>query len=169
MVGANLNILDQIARFFILPSDAPSYWFRVSSLQSSATENGGGADNVENTTPLVNDELNNTRNDGGDRQRQWAVAFDSSVGVRRQGGSGENGVWQGRGRVIRAGTQQSISNPLRWTMTRRRGQREGECNNQIEVEYVRGERAVDDTTRGGGGRREASGRRTTRQEGGGGM
>ncbi len=41
MVGANLNILDQIARFFILPSDAPLYWFSVSSLQSSARENGG--------------------------------------------------------------------------------------------------------------------------------
>jgi hypothetical protein len=41
MVGANLNILDQIARFFILPSDAPSYWFSVSSLQSPARENGG--------------------------------------------------------------------------------------------------------------------------------
>jgi hypothetical protein len=41
MVGANLNILDQIARIFILPSDAPSYWFSISSLQSSARENGG--------------------------------------------------------------------------------------------------------------------------------
>jgi hypothetical protein len=41
MVGANLNILDQIARFFILPSDAPLYWFSISSLQSSARENGG--------------------------------------------------------------------------------------------------------------------------------
>ncbi len=72
--------------------------------------------------------------------------------------------------MIRAGTQQSISNPLRWTMMRRRGQREGECNNQIEVEYVRGrERAVDDTMRRGGGRREASRRRKTQQEGGGGM
>ncbi len=40
-MGANLNILDQIARFSILPSDAPSYWFSVSSLQSSARENGG--------------------------------------------------------------------------------------------------------------------------------
>jgi hypothetical protein len=129
----------------------------------------GGADNVENTTPLVNDEHNNTRNDGSNRQRQWAVAFDSGVDVRRQGGSGENGVWQQQRRVIRAGTQQSISDPLRWTMMRRRGQQEGECNNQIEVEYVRGEQAVDDTTRGGGGRCKASGRRTTRQEGGGGM
>jgi hypothetical protein len=41
MVGANLNIMDQIARFFILPSDAPSHWFNVSSLLSSARENGG--------------------------------------------------------------------------------------------------------------------------------
>jgi hypothetical protein len=41
MVGANLNILDQIARFFILPSDAPLYLFSISSLQSSARENGG--------------------------------------------------------------------------------------------------------------------------------
>ncbi len=63
--------------------------------------------------------------------------------------------------MIRAGTQQSISNPLRWTMMRQQGQQEGECNNQIEVEYVRGERAVDDTMRGGGGRREASGHQTT--------
>jgi hypothetical protein len=93
---------------------------------------------------------------------EWAVAFESGVGVWRKGGSGENGVWQRWRRVIRVGTQQSISDPLRWTMTRRRGQREGECNNQIEVEYVRGERSVDDTTRGGGGRRKASGRRTTR-------
>jgi hypothetical protein len=31
------------------------------------------------------------------------------------------------------------------------GQQERECNNQIEVEYVRGEHAVDDTMRGGGG------------------
>jgi hypothetical protein len=42
MVGANLNILDQIARFFILPSDALLYWFSISSLQSSARENWGG-------------------------------------------------------------------------------------------------------------------------------
>jgi hypothetical protein len=169
MVGANLNILDQIARFFILLSDAPSYWFSISSLQSSARESGGGADNVKNTTLLVNDEHNNTQNDGGDWQRQWAVAFDSGVGIWRRGSSGENGVWQQRQRVIRAGTQLSINDPLRWMMTRRRGQREGECNNQIEVEYVRGEWAVDNTTRGGGGRREASRRRTMRQEGGGGM
>jgi hypothetical protein len=66
MVGANLNILDQIARFFILPSDAPLYWFSVSSLQSSTRENRGGADNVEKTTPLVNDEHNNTQHNGGD-------------------------------------------------------------------------------------------------------
>jgi hypothetical protein len=71
--------------------------------------------------------------------------------------------------MIMAGTQQSINNPLQWTMTRQRGQREGECNNQIEVEYVRGERAVDDTTRGGGGRCEASGQWTTQHEGGEGM
>ncbi len=112
MVGANLNILDQIARFFILPSDAPLYWFSVSSLQSSARENGGGTDNVENTTPLVNDEHNNTQNEGGNRQQQWAVAFDSGVGIRRQGGSGENGVWQRWQRMIRAGTEQSIRDPL---------------------------------------------------------
>jgi hypothetical protein len=30
MVSPNLNFLDQIARFFILLSDAPLYWFRVS-------------------------------------------------------------------------------------------------------------------------------------------
>jgi hypothetical protein len=47
------------------------------------------------------------------------------------------------------------------------GTTEGECTNQIEVEYVRGERAGDGLTRGGGGRREASGRQTMRQEGGG--
>jgi hypothetical protein len=41
MVVANLNILDQIARFFISPSDVPLYWFSVSSLQSSTRENGG--------------------------------------------------------------------------------------------------------------------------------
>ncbi len=168
MVGANLNILDQIARFFILPSDAPSYWFNVSSLQSSARENGGA---LTTLTILLrwSTKHNNTRNDGGNWQRQWVVAFDSGVGVRRQGSSGENGVWQRRQRVIRVGTQQSISNPLQWTMTRQRGQREGECINQIEVEYVKGERAVDDTTRGGSGRREASGQRTMQQEGGGGM
>ena len=71
--------------------------------------------------------------------------------------------------MIRAGTQQSISNPLQWMLTRQQGQQEGECNNQIEVEYVRGERAVDDMMRGGGGRCEASRRRTMQQEGGGGM
>ena len=27
MVGSNLTILDQIAKFFLLLSDAPSYWF----------------------------------------------------------------------------------------------------------------------------------------------
>ncbi len=41
MVGVNLNILDQIVRFFVLPSDTPLYWFSISSLQSSARENGG--------------------------------------------------------------------------------------------------------------------------------
>ncbi len=49
------------------------------------------------------------------------------------------------------------------------GKTKGEYNNQIEVEYVRGERAVNDTTRWGGGRRKASRRQATQQEGGGGM
>ena len=29
MVGSNLTILDQIAKFFLLLSDAPSYWFTL--------------------------------------------------------------------------------------------------------------------------------------------
>jgi hypothetical protein len=70
--------------------------------------------------------------------------------------------------LVRVGTQQSIDNPLQWTMKRRQGQQEKECNNQIEVEYVRCEWAVGDSTRRGGGQREANGRQITRQEGGGG-
>jgi hypothetical protein len=53
MVGANHIILDQIAN-----------------------------DNNDNSTPLVNYEHNNTQNDGGDWQRRWVVAFDSSVGSK---------------------------------------------------------------------------------------
>jgi hypothetical protein len=48
------GVLDQIARFFILLSDAPE---------------GEGADNNNNSTLLVNDEHNNTQNDG--EYRQW--------------------------------------------------------------------------------------------------
>jgi hypothetical protein len=29
MVGSNLTILDQIAKFFLLLSDVPSYWFTL--------------------------------------------------------------------------------------------------------------------------------------------
>jgi hypothetical protein len=51
-------------------------------------------------------------------------------------------------------------------MTRQQGQREeDECNNQIEVEYVDGEQAVDITLRGGGRRCEASGLWKIQQEG----
>ncbi len=142
-MSANRNILDQIARFFILPSDALPLWFSISSLQPSAREKGG-ADNDKNLTPLVNNEHQNTQNDGGDWQRRWAVAFNSGVGVWQQGGNGENGVWQQRQQVVRVGTQQSTNNPLRWTMMRLWGQQEGERNNRIEVEYVRGEQEVDD-------------------------
>jgi hypothetical protein len=99
--------------------------------------------------------------------RRWVVAFNSSVGVRRQGGSGENSVWQQQRRVVRAGTQQSINNPLQWMMSRQRGQREGECNNQIKVAYVRGLLAVDDTKRGGGGQcGQAGGEQCNKREGG---
>ncbi len=31
MVGSNLTILDQIAKFFLLLSDAPSYWFALNT------------------------------------------------------------------------------------------------------------------------------------------
>ena len=31
MVGVNLTILDQIAKFFILLSDAPAYWFALNT------------------------------------------------------------------------------------------------------------------------------------------
>ena len=31
MVGSNLTILDQIAKFFLLLSDAPSYWFTLNT------------------------------------------------------------------------------------------------------------------------------------------
>jgi len=31
MVGSNLTILDQIAKFFLLLSDAPSYWFNLNT------------------------------------------------------------------------------------------------------------------------------------------
>jgi hypothetical protein len=97
---------------------------------------------------LVNNEHNTTQNDRGDWQRQWVVAFDSGVGIRQQGSTGENGVWQWRQWMVRVGTQQSIKHLLQWMMTRQRGQLEGECNNQIEVEYVRGEQAVDDKMKG---------------------
>jgi hypothetical protein len=96
--------------------------------------------------------------------RRWLL---SSVGVWQQGGSSEYGVWQRQQQVAREGTQQSINYPLQWTMIRWRGQQEGECNNRIEVKYVRGEQAVDDTTGGGSGQRKASGWQTMQQEGGG--
>jgi hypothetical protein len=35
-VGANRIILDQIARFFILLSDAPSYWFTLNASSDHA-------------------------------------------------------------------------------------------------------------------------------------
>jgi hypothetical protein len=106
------GILDQIAGFFILKSDAPSYWFSVSSIQSSAREEGGGADNDINSTPLINNEHINKQNDGGSQQQRWAMAFDCSIGVQRQGSSSENDVWQWWRQSGRAGTQQSTSNPL---------------------------------------------------------
>jgi hypothetical protein len=31
MVGSNLTIVDQIAKFFLLLSDAPSYWFTLNT------------------------------------------------------------------------------------------------------------------------------------------
>jgi hypothetical protein len=48
---------------------------------------------------------------------------------------------------------------------RQRGQREDECNNQIVVDCVRGERALNNTMHGGDERPKVSGRRTTPQEG----
>jgi hypothetical protein len=116
-------------------------------------EIGGGADNDDNSTPLVNDGHKNTQNDGGDQQRHWAVAIDSSVGIGRKGSSGENNVLQWRWWVVRVGTQQSINNPLQWTMTKRWAIK--------SRKYVRGEQAVDNTTRGGSGRGKASGLQTT--------
>jgi hypothetical protein len=72
-------ILDHIARIILLLSDTPSYWFSINS---------------KNSTPLANDEHDNKRSDGGNRQRRWAMAFSSGIGVWRQGGTGENDVWQ---------------------------------------------------------------------------
>ncbi len=75
------------------------------------------------------------------------MAFDSAIGVRQRGGSGENGVWQQAGGD--QGRHTTINNnPLRWTVIRQCRQQEGGCNNQIELEYVRGEWGVDDTQEG---------------------
>ncbi len=44
---------------------------------------------------------------------------------------------------------------------RQQGQREDECNNQILVDCVRGERALNNMTSGGDGQCKTSGRWTT--------
>ena len=46
MEGVNVSILDKIANFFILLSDAPLYWFTLNQRE------GGGANNEGNSTPL---------------------------------------------------------------------------------------------------------------------
>jgi hypothetical protein len=61
---------------------------------------GSDADIDDNLTLLVNSEHNNAQNDGGDQQQWWVAAFDGSVGIWRQGSSGENGLWQWRQQVI---------------------------------------------------------------------
>jgi hypothetical protein len=44
MVGSNLTILDQIAKFFLLLSDAPSYWFTLNTRCDHAFHLSNGSD-----------------------------------------------------------------------------------------------------------------------------
>ncbi len=81
MVGANHIILDQIARFFILLSDAPLYWFTLNQRE------GGGADNDGNFTPLstINTTIEEVMGAIGSRGGQWhlkaALVYCGKVAV----------------------------------------------------------------------------------------
>jgi hypothetical protein len=87
MVGANLNFLDQTARFFILPSDAPLYLFSISSLQPSTGEKG----RVLTTTTIqphwstMNTTIHKTMVGIGSGGGQWlltvALAYSGEVEV----------------------------------------------------------------------------------------
>jgi hypothetical protein len=44
MVGSNLTILDQIAKFFVLLSDAPSHWFTLNTSCDHAFHLSNGSD-----------------------------------------------------------------------------------------------------------------------------
>jgi predicted outer membrane repeat protein len=98
MVGANLNILDQIVRFFILLSDAQSYWFSVSFLQSSARENGGALTTLKIRLrwSTMNTTIHEMMGAIGSGSGQWlltaALAYDGEVAVVKMvSGSGGGG------------------------------------------------------------------------------
>ncbi len=98
MVGVNLNILDQIARFFILPSDVPSYWFSVSSLQSFDMENGGALATLKIRLrwSTMNTTIHKMMGAIGSSCGQWlltaALAYDGKVAVVKMvSGSGSGG------------------------------------------------------------------------------
>jgi hypothetical protein len=98
MVGANLNILDQIARFFILPSDAPSYWFSVSSLRFSARENGGALTTLKIRLrwSTMNTTIHEMMGAIGSGSGQWLLTAASTYGgevavVKMVSGSGGGG------------------------------------------------------------------------------
>ena len=53
-----MNVLDQIAKFFLLLSDAPSYWFTLNTTM----------------TAMIDDNDNDDNDDDGyddDRQQRW--------------------------------------------------------------------------------------------------
>ena len=51
---SNLNVLDQIAKFFLLLSDAPSYWFTLNTTM----------------TAMIDDDDNDDDDDGYDNDGQ---------------------------------------------------------------------------------------------------
>jgi hypothetical protein len=110
MVGANHIILDQIARFFILLSNAPLYWFTLNQSKGGGADNNGSSTHLSRINTTIDKVMGLIGSGGGQWHLKAALVYCGKVAV-------ENGVWQRWQQVVRVGTQQSTNNPLQWTMT----------------------------------------------------
>jgi hypothetical protein len=91
---SNLNVLDQIAKFFLLLSDAPSYWFTLNASCDHAFHLSNGSDGWHDDCNCCRRQDNNqlatvamdrdsaTATQQRQRRRRWLARLSDSNGRR---------------------------------------------------------------------------------------
>ncbi len=93
MEGVNVSILDKIANFFILLSDAPLYWFTLNQREGAGVDNDGDFTPLSTINTTIDKVMGAICSGGGQWHLKAALVYCSKMAVEEMASGSSGSGW----------------------------------------------------------------------------